>query len=876
MKKSVVFIVCASALIVAGCVSLTAIKNYKKDPPLAADSGLVRVPGLAGEVLVLRDDYGVPHIVSDNEHDLFFAIGWVHAQDRLWEMILFRAISQGRMSELFGNIGVPGIELMGFRASMFEIDKRQRTFGMKFMGELGEALLKEQDPKVYGQLRAYCDGVNAYLARHDKLSELPLEFHILKVKPEPWQIADIISFGRFIGSMLSSNLEIELARWSAISEFGPDRAWELVPLFHHQGPKIVPTELLHNRLETPRELPPGGRPSDFELGAMPPLSGADARRMLFAHRLHQRALRLDSEIGSNSWIVSGKLTASGKPIMANDPHLSHIQPSLFYLQRIKGAGYDAYGVTFPGNPYVVLGHTHRLAWSATTTRADVMDLFVETADPARPGQYKYQGEWLDFYEREEVIRVRSASGMKERRITVRHSVHGPIVNEVMGGLGDSPPIALRWTGWDLSRDLRAFELAVSSGSAAEFMERYHAQDEKFELLNICRTLEILNRGETIEDFIKAMDLLVLPSQNWAAADADGRIAYLPGGLVPLRKRGLGVLPAPGEDGAYDWIGFIPLMELPHLIDPERGWLVTANNEVVDARWYPYVFSTHYGEPWRAMRIEELLDKNQAPFDVDDMKTIQNDIYVKRAEWQVPIIMAAVEKKQPQNPLALRAADELKRWDYQADLESTATVIFFQFLKELQRNLLEDECVDWQVYKLEGYPDMAVNLWLERGWSSFANDKRTAEVEDLDDMIVKSLADAMAWVEKKYGKDPEGRQWGKVHYIKWYHPLGLIGEHKNLSVGPFPYEGANQTVRMAKEAGFGRDPYKALTGACLRHVIDLADPDGAQIIIDGSQSGQWMSPHYDDLHPLFVRGEYITADKDLDRVSKKARRLILAP
>jgi penicillin amidase len=875
MRGIAVFFLTALAL---GCSArLDALRHYKKDPSLPVLEGRLSVAGLAGEVNIYRDQYGVPHIFADHELDLFFAAGYVHAQDRLWEMVLLRAFASGRMSELFGEVGVPDVKVMGYPLSTVEIDRRQRTLGNLFMGEISAALLREREPVVFAQIQAYCDGVNAWLEAHQDWPELPLEFQLLRVKPTEWRPADIAAFGRFIGSMLSSNLDVELARWAAIKRFGPERGWELVPLYFNLGPTIVPPELLANKLVSPRDLPPGGRPSERELGYDLPLSGETALRALAGLRSLPRLLGAEA-FGSNNWIVAGKLTESGYPILANDPHLNHLQHSLFYLMHLKGPNLESYGVTFPGSPYVVLGHNRNLAWGATTSRADVQDLFVETPDPSDPDKYIYKGQSRAFTVREETIRVHRGSGrMGEKRIIIRQSLHGPIINEVLGLKKDVPPLAYRWTGWDLSRDPRAFELVVTSRTPEEFMERYRALPDKFTPLNIALAMDRLQRGESVQDFIAAMDVLDLPNQNWIAADRDGHIVYLPGGLVPRRGRGLGVLPVPGESGEFDWNGFIPLKELPWVMDPERGYVNTSNNEVVQAQWYPYVFSTHYGEPWRALRIEQLLHE-LAPLSLDDMKRIQNDVYVSHADWLLPLIFQAVERKQPRDPLALRAVEELRNWDREASLESTATVIFYDFSKELFRNVMEDEVKDYKVYQLEGYPFMALNLWLERGQSSFFDDVRTREVvEDRDDMIVRSLHDTMAHVIKKYGDAPEDYQWGRVHYVKFYHPLALVGGYRDLSVGPFPHSGGEQTVRMAKGAGFGKFPYKALTGPCLRHLIDLGDPEGAQVMIDGSQSGQFLSPHYDDLHPMWVKSEYFAAVKDEQEVRRQARHhLILAP
>lgn len=866
---------------VAGCAARWgAMRSYRERPSLPQTEGRLQVSGLHGPVEVYRDAHGVPHLFADSEPDLFFAAGYVQAQDRLWEMVLLRAFAEGRLCELFGDVGVPGGEAMGYRFSMFEIDKRQRVMGNRFLGEAGAALLREARPEIHAQLERYCAGVNAFLDTHQNWEELPLELQVLRVRPDPWRPADLIAFSRLIDSMLGSNLPVELMRYAAIQKLGPDRGWELAPLYHNLGPAIVPAELLGNRLARPRGLPPGGRPSPEELGLTPALSADHALAILADRRAFMRALALDEAFGSNNWIVSGKLTETGNAMLANDPHLNHLEPSLCYLMHLNCPGINAYGATFPGNPYIVLGHNRRLAWGATTSRADVEDLFIETSDRVHPNGYQYRGEWRPFTVREETIKINLGRGrMRERKIKVRQSVHGPVINEVVSRLGkDAPPAAFRWNGWDFSRDPRVFEALVTSSTVEEFMVRWRALPDRPPVNSICIAMDRLLKGARIEDFIAAMGELDVPDQNWVAADADGHIIYLPGGLVPVRKHGLGVLPAPGESGEYDWTGFIPLMELPYLKDPERGFVNTSNNEAVPAQWYPYIFSTHYGEPWRAVRVEQLI-RELAPLSMDDMKRIQNDVHVSHADWLIPIIARAVERKQPSDPLALRAWDELRSWDREASLEATAPAIFYRFNDELFRNMVADELgKGYKQFEPEGYPYMALNLWLERGSSPFADDVRTKNVvEDFDDMIVRSLHDAMSYTIKKYGRDPDDYRWGKVHWIKFYHPLALAGAYKSLTVGPFPHVGGEQTVMMAKGMGMGRYPYKALTGPVLRHIIDLGDPDRSQIMIDGSESGQFLSPHYDDLHPLWVNGEYLTADMDPDRIKQGAREhLILGP
>jgi len=879
MKRFITFFL-ALALVVSLIGCLYAVKTYEKDPPLPVIDGEINAPGLSGKVDVYRDRHGVPHIFADNEEDLFFAAGYVQAQDRLFEMVLMRAMAQGRIAELLGDIRMPGMKIMGMPFSTVEMDKSQRIMGMKYLGDVGEVLLKERDPEIYNQLDSFCKGINYYIESHPEFEDLPLELQVLRAKPGKFRVSDVISLGRYIGNMLAGNMGVELSRYTVSKKYGEELAWKLFPLHDAPGPTIVPPDMLKNKLESPRDLPPGGRPADSEIGHDLPLSADDAAKLLAVHNDLSRLLSTHAPLASNNWIVSPKLTETGSALFANDPHLSHMQPSLFYMLRLKCGDIDAYGVTFPGNPYVVLGHTRKLSWGATTTLADVQDLFVETTDPDRPGMYKYKGEWVPFVDRKEIVKVRVGSRLVDREFSFRQSIHGPIINDLVPGKlpEDAPPVALRWTGWDFDRDVRVHRILMQSADKEEFMERYRQLDDKNdEVMNVAAMYNILMRGESIEDFKRAMDKIVVPNQAWVAADSDGHIAFLPGGLVPVRKKGIGVMPVPGESGEFDWKGFIPLMELPHAIDPERGYMATSNNEVVDAEWYPYTFATNFGPGWRGWRVEELI-KELAPLDLEDMETIQNDIMIKKAEWMMPYVREAVENKNPSNPYVRRALAELEAWDFEANLESSAVVLFFKFTDKLRENVLSDELEEEDYKKFLGsrHMNMIVNMRMEDGGNEMFDDKRTDKVEDRDDMIVKSLGEALAALEKEYGKDPSARQWGRLHTITFAHPFAM-GPLSDLTVGPFPHLGATHTVRNAYISGSGDNPWKCSAGPVLRHLMDMGDPDHAKMIIDGSQSGMYKSPHYRDLHPLWVKGKYLEATMDPAAVKKAApNHLVLMP
>ncbi len=875
----------AFGLMVLVSCAIRPMPRYEMAPTLPQVDGTLRMDGLNGEVRVCRDKYGVPHIFTEDEHDLFFANGYVQAQDRLWEMYLFRAVATGRLCEIFGNVGLPGRTVMGMELSTYGMDKMQRVLGMNWLGKGGAMLLAERQPEILGQMRAFCEGINAFIDQNR--NRLPIEFQVLYLEPDHFVPEDIVSLSRFYGFMLTANMEDELFRYAVARNYGEDMAWKLLPLHKSVGPTVLPPEMLKNRLSEPKALPPGGRPdpsiSGDPMKELGDLTAEAAAMVAMTDEAFRGAAMFPNREASNNWVVGPSMTETGTAMLANDPHLVHIEPSLCYVMHLKGAGIDAYGVAFPGQPYIVMGHTRKLSWGATVTMGDTEDIYVETVDPKRPGQYLYKGEWRDFTVREETIRIRPGvvqygpdHRYKTMKIKVRHSVHGPIINDVMPDLPkDTPPMALRWVGWDFSRDPDMFEKLISCATPEEYQAELDKMDPSIPIMNEGMMYNYWMKGQGMGDFIEGMKHNVILNMNWVAADADGHIAWLPGGLMPIRKKGIGALPSPGASGDYDWAGFVPLEEVPQAMDPARGYMATANNEVVDAEWYPYFFASNYAPGWRSWRIEELLNELK-PISIDDMRRIQNDVYSKEAEVLVPLFLAAVEKKVPANDRVRMAAKILGEWNYEATIDSAAAAIFYDAIHYMADKTLRDEFKrkDYNEF-IKGRANHAVEMWVIEGESEFFDDKRTPnKVEDRDDLLVACLEEAVNWLTKVQGWDMETWQWGKLHTIKWYHPMGFKAL-KEMSVGPFPHPGANNTVRNASSfGGVGKGRYHCMGGPVMRHIIDMSAPDDALLVIDGSESGQWLSPHYRDMHTLWYNGQYMRAEKRPEKIEEEAESLLL--
>jgi len=869
-NKAVVFLAVCISILFTGC--LGKFYHYKKNPPKAVREGALKLPQLQGQVEVYYDDLGIPQFFTENEHDLFFSIGYVQAQDRLFEMVLLRAIAEGRLSELLGDLPL-SISFGGMSFKPLEYDIHQRVWGIKYLGEIGEALSKKYRPDLYQQAQAFCDGINTYIKMNK--DNLPVELQVMKVKPAEFKVGDVLSFGLFIGTMLGANYYEELFRYTLMKEYGWDFTWRMAPYTMQAGPTIIPPEMLKNRLPAPEKdiLKDTPRPEDLGLSTK-------AVAALMKNELAvKETANWTYPFASNNWSVMGKLTTDGNAILCNDPHLTHMEPSLFYMMRVKGAGFDAYGVSFPGTPYIVLGHTPKLSWAATTTRADVQDVFIEKVNPENKNQYLHKGEWKDFTVREEEIRVRVGltNKFKTKTIKIKQTVHGPVLNSILKMPKGTPPLALRWTGWDFGKDLRVFNALATSASQEEFLEKFEQlnKEKPVELMNIAAMYNTLMKGKSIEDFKKGVDSIVVPNQNWMAADSAGHIAYIPGGLVPVRAKGRGLVPVPGWTGEYDWTGFIPLMELPYAIDPPRGWMVTANNEVVDMEWYPYTFGSNYSFGWRAARIEELVKKMQ-PLDIEKMKQIQNDVYSKEGEAFAPKIVKAVENKGVTDPRLKEAAAILKNWDYQTGVDSIGASIYYAAMWKLFDNVLSDEFPRkfYDIYFGNRLFWVVLHQWVMAGESEFFDDKRTKDkIEDLDDMLVKSLKDATDWLSETQGRDMKGWRWGKIHTITFSNPIGM-GPLSALNFGPLPHMGADQTVRNASFSHKKKTPFSASEGPVMRHIMNMGKPDEALMVIDGSESGKYLDPHYTDMTKMWHESKYQTAVMNEEKVKKNAKSLLV--
>ncbi|HEY7113097.1 MAG TPA: penicillin acylase family protein, partial [Thermoanaerobaculia bacterium] len=577
--------------------------------------GTLRVPGHAAPIRIETDARGVPTIRAQSIPDAMFGLGYAHARDRLWQMEFERRVGSGRLAEMLGKGLVPA-------------DRFLRTIGFRRSAEATEKLLSGDARRL---LEAYAGGVNAYLAAD---SARPIEFRLLRVTAEPWTPTDSLVWGKMMAWDLAGNARDEIRRARFVEALGPEKAGQLLPLAGSE-PTILSSS------QWPDKTPAAGAATALPAAPWRPLGEA-------FDTLAALGLSRGEAFGSNSWVVSGARSASGKPILANDPHLGLRVPSVWYLAALEAPGLHVTGATLPGVPGVIIGHNDRTAWGITSLEPDVQDLFVEDVDPGNPSRYRHRGDWKTFEERGETISVRGAA---DEVLTVRTSLHGPIVTDALPGAGRlGNAVALRWTGLD--PDPKSTEAFLAIGAARDWPE-----------------------------FLAGARELRASALNLVYADVDGHIGYAAGGAMPIRPRANGLLPVSGA-GEDDWTGFLAPESLPNVLDPPEGFIVTANNRVIPAEPYPY--GSTWGEPWRAARISERIAEKPS-LTPDDIAAIQAD----RVSLLARALLPDLRDTKPADAASRDALARLAAWDGEMAPDSVAAAMYAAWFVELAK-MPEDE------------------------------------------------------------------------------------------------------------------------------------------------------------------------------------------
>lgn len=801
----------ASALALS---SLACAVLLSETPPASRAPRAEPIPlaALAAPVELIRDRYGIPHVYARSVEDAYRALGWLHAGDRLWQMELLRRRASGTLAELIGPEGLASDELV-------------RKLGIRRSAEqaLASGLVGEDVPRW---LAAYAQGVNARIAELSP-AQLPEEFVALGVVPAPWTPSDSAAFSKYMG-WDQSGTDSDLWLGLMVEQLGAQAVAELWPLDRPYELTTIPAAgaLAPGAARAAREARPELSADLAALGAgSAPRLGAGAAQALIAQLAAAARDGRGGAYGSNNWVVSGARTKSGKPMLANDPHLGFTFPSLWYTAHLVAPGLHVIGVTFPGQPFVTLGHNERIAWGFTNMQSDAVDYFVETVNPANPRQYLHRGAWRDFEERTETIAVRGAEPV---RLVVRSSVHGPVL-EAGGKL-----VALAWTGLRPTRE----SLAIAR----------------------------LNRAQHLADFLAAMDVLDTPPMNVAYAGADGHIAIAPWGDLPIRKSGLGRVPVDGASGEFDWTGLVPRSELPLSVDPARGWLASANGRPAPAG-YPHHLGWMWDPSYRTRRIHALLSQPR-PLERADLQAFQLDAHDVAAESFAPVMLAAASALSTPSPTERAALAALRGWDFVFTTDSVAGTIWNAWFARYRDAVWDDEWSSRGIVQPTGSwgysgdnerePALEVleQLTREQPDSIWFDDRTTPERETRDELIARTFRAAVADLARERGDDVAGWRWGArnrfvpealspVHGLRVSRagvPESTL-DSPELSGGPF-------TLNPGGKGG------AVTSGASWRQVVDFAALGESVGVYPGGQGGHPLDAHVADQLPLWARGAYV--------------------
>ncbi len=749
-------------------------------------NGEITVAGIKAPVEIIRDSYGMPHIYAKTDEDAYFAVGYCMAQDRLFHMDLARRLAKGRLAEIIGK-------------DLVSVDKFFRTITA---GKSFEDIAAEYPPETLAATEAYAAGVNFFITHHK--GPLPIEFTILGYQPDPWQPSDSAAVHYYMAWDLNSALSIEMLYAAVIAKVGPQMAKDIFPDYPDGYPTIIPAESAS--LDFLKSLALAREVSGTEGGG-----------------------------ASNSWVVTGKKSATGMPILANDPHLGHGAPGIWYEAHLVTPSMNVSGSILPGVPLVVIGANEHTAWGWTNVMADDADFYIEKINPANPNQYEFKGRWEDMKVKAEIIKVKGAEDLK---FSVRLTRHGPIINDVKKFEGpEGTALSMRWTAYEM--------LSV--------IPFYH-----------------LNTAKSIDDIEKAVEHFKCPGQNWVYADDRGNIGYWAAVGLPIRDGFSGAVPVPGWDGKHEWQGYVPTPEQPHLRNPEREWIATANNKHVGDE-YPYTISHYYAMPDRFVRIEEMITA-KAKLSVKDFEEMQADFYMVLAKEWIPMMLTSLSELELSES-EKKALSSLRNWDFVARAEDIAPTVFHATINEMVKNTFIKRLGEelYGQYINNSYVAFnAMRNLIAQGQSPWFDDPDTPDVEGIDDIIAKSFSAAIVYLNQKMGSTVDDWKWGKLHTLTLYHRFGksssLMGYFMNI--GPFPMGGSIATVNPQQYKL--TNPWEAYHGASLRYIIDLADMKNSRRVIPAGISGNFMSPHYDDQAELWRKGQYRPFVLDRKSVEEDAR------
>ncbi|MGG0642361.1 penicillin acylase family protein [Sporosarcina gallistercoris] len=731
----------------------------------AVIEGNVQLSVLDENVTVTRDENGVPHLDAKSDADLYRAQGYVHAQDRLFQMDLARRQASGRLSEVVG-------------AKAIDTDKQFRTFSLRNAAEKSFDTYSDDAKQVLGW---YADGVNEFIEEVKDNGKLSYEFKLLGYEPEPWTPIDSLTIGKYMAYDLGGKWTPQAMRHWALNQYPEEKAKELFITYPENAESIMEANM-KNPVQVTGQFDPGLLPHEFN--------------------------------GSNNWVVSGDKTKSGMPLLADDPHLGLSTPSIWHQIHLKSPEQNVSGVIFAGIPGIILGHNEKVAWGVTNVGPDVQDLYIEIPNPDDPTQFQYDDEWEQAEVRDETIRVKDEEDVPFEVVVTRH---GPIITDVI--YKDEKPDAvfsMQWTALEPSNELEA--------------------------------IMDLNKADDWESFETALEAFSAPAQNFVFASTDGTIAFKANGKIPIRKQGDAQLPVPGNSSEYGWDGYVPYDELPTVVNPEEGFIATANNEVVDEK-YPYHITKFWAQPYRYERIAEVLREGD-DFTAEDMMDLQMDQKNLHAGEFLDSLIGSIEKMDRKGSYK-GILTQLKDWDQMDSVDAPQPLVFHKLMKQLPVTMFASD-MPADVYEfMPGKPQLT-DQFLRNAYNG---DPSTwvEEYGGVDQWVFDAFEKTMASLKEDYGDNYGKWQWGDFHQLVFPHPLSSASPVLARFLDPKkqPVGGSGITVQAASF----KDDGSANHGASWRFVADLDDLSKAYHIVGPGQSGHMKSQWFHDQADDWVRGDF---------------------
>ena len=784
-------------------------------------SGEITVKGIKEDITIYRDSTAIPYIIAESDLDAAFALGYVHAQDRIFTMDLIRRAGEGRLSEIIDPRTVP-------------FDKMFRTIGIE---NISYKILSQIDPATKELLQAYSDGVNLYI-RQAK-GKYPVEFDMLGYDPEPWSPVDCIILSRMMAWELNISWWVKFASIDIIQKFGYDYIKEILPQSDENSPYIISGE--------------SADPYIF-LKHNPHISTAFMET--------DKAFRnfmgwTGTHIGSNNWVVNGKMSISGEPIIANDTHLALSAPGKWYVAVIKTPDNSVAGFSLPGAPGVIIGENQNIAWALTNIMEDDADFYYEKIDSTGK-KYFYDGSWNNLNIKYETIRVKNSAPIT---FEIKSTQHGPIVSNIhpYSFIGkyknpDSAFISMKWLGSYVSNEILTFYK--------------------------------INKAKNWNDFKEAFNTYFLPGQNFVYADKYGNIGYLFGAKLPVRTSISPPFIYDGTTGKNDWKEFLPNNEVPEIFNPPQNYIATANNKTI--KDFKYYISNLWEPSSRIERITQLLE-SKPKHSVQDFENYQNDFVSPYAEKITGYILNAFNNINIKDENLKTALILLNNWDFKMGQYSQAAAIYSVFLKSLMHNIFYDKMgkdLHNEYVFVQNIPLRSLLLLLDNPQSHWFDNPETKQKGNRDEIIRKSLVDALSDLEQNYGTNPAVWQWGRLHKVLFKHFFSGVSSiiDKLIDIGPLEIGGDGTTI-FNTEYSFAidndlypplrHDEFENNLGPVMRYVYDFSNPDQINLVLTIGESGNVMSSHYSDMTNNWLNGNYFKIRTDINSIeSPSNKRLTL--